>query len=143
MKLGEVFADAIQYDEPRLAYSIYWATQNGHNSSQSYETLKTIEIDWVAVDGLIKSNPLNISAIRLYSYKEGDGFHFVLAKSVREAKIELLNELGWVPEPVHDVSHGMDKFLWRNGEMVYIRKIKDTSLKFPLYLGWYARGDID
>lgn len=137
MTLAQLFTDAIQYDEPKLAYTIYWASQNGISMEEDFETLKIIQIDWQAVERLVEANPLNISQIKLYSCKEGEGFHLVLAKDEMSAKGEILTRFGYVPKQMHDVSHGMDKALWddRKRKSIWIRGVKDAALVFPVYIG--------
>lgn len=137
MTLRELFNDAVKYDEPKLAYTIYWASQNGISLDQNYETLKNADVDFREVDELIKSNPLGIQSIRLYSCKEGSKFHLILARDEQEAKGEILTRYGYIPAQVHDVSHGMDNSLWdsRKNKSEWIRGIKDSAIEFPVYLG--------
>lgn len=141
MTLAQLFTDAVQYDEPRLAYTIYWASQNGLSVQSDFETLKAMDIDHSEVNKLIALNPLNIGNIKLYTCKEGNGFHLVLAESERDAKSAVMEEVGYIPNRMHDVSHGMDNVLWDNEKKksVWIRGMKNDSLVFPVYIGWLEK----
>jgi len=141
MTLNRLLNDAIQWGEPKLAYAIYWASQNGVGLDGNLETLKNAEIDFKAVDELIKADPLGINKIKLYSCKSGQAFHLILAESESDAKGELLMRLGTIPNRVHDVSHGMDQILWDDvkAKSEWIRGIKDSSFEFPVYIGMVTK----
>lgn len=141
MTLAQLFTDAIQFDEPKLAYTIYWASQNGLSMDESFETLKAMQIDWQAVEKLVETNPLAIQQIKLYSHKEGNGFHLVLARNEQEAIGKIYSEIGRVPKRMHDVSHGMDHVLWdhQKKKLEWIRGLKNAALEFPVYVGWLEK----
>lgn len=143
MTLHQLFNDAIQWGEPRLAYTIYWATHHGISLNQNFETLKNAQIDFQAVRDLVESDPLGISHIKLYTCRDGDDFHLVLAESEADAKGEILTRFGKVPKQMHDVSYGMDKILWddQQNKTIWIRGIKDSSFEFPVYVGLIEKDD--
>lgn len=138
MTLHDELNDAIVYGEPKLAYSIYWASMNGLSLNENFESLKTTEIDFEAVEKLVEEDPFGIQSIKLYSSKTAAGlFHLVLAKTEADARTEIHKHTDERLNAIHDVSHGMDQVLWDvdKNKSEWIRGTKDTTMQFPRYIG--------
>lgn len=142
MTLREWMIDAIKFDEPTLAYSIYWAAQNGLSLDGNFESLKQAQLDHAAIAQLIESDPLGIRYIKLYSWKDGAGFHLVLATNEQQARECIYSVTGKRADTLHDVTErGMDVSLWdvQRNRTELIRDIKADCVQFPHYIGMVVK----
>lgn len=141
MTLRQLLNDAIEWDEPKLAYAIYWASTQGFDLNNSFDDLKQLAIDFSEVDKLVQLDPLGISKIKMYSCKDGDGFHLIFAERIEDARGMLINNFGRIPNAVIDVSHGFDKHFYdaTTRKFEWVRKVKNETISFPHYYGYLER----
>lgn len=143
MTIQELMHDAFKFDEPKLAYSIYWAIQKGlAQPNESFKSFQQVALNQEEIDQLIKDNPLEMDSTKLFTAKVEEGlFHLVLASNEKDARGEIYKETGNVPGRIFDITKDMDSPLWdettRKGTT--IRKIKDSALRIPHYIGVYDK----
>ena len=135
MTYNEFLYDAIKFDEPKLAYPLYYLIKNGIvNGSDYYKREVLLSVPQIEVDKLIAENVLNLNKIKLYSVPLGNGQHFILfAESEESARGHCLNELGRLPTKIIDITQKMDMSFWFEEKKKYqsLREIKDETLTFP------------
>ena len=135
MTYNELLYDAIRFDEPKLAYPLYYLIKNGIvNGSDMYKKEMLFNIPRNEVDKLVTENVLGLNKIKLYSVPIGDNKHFILfAESEESARGHCLNELGRLPTKIIDITQKMDMSFWFEEKKKYqsLREIKDETLTFP------------
>lgn len=135
MTYNEFLYDAIKFDEPKLAYPLYYLIKNGIvNGSDYYNREMLLSVPQSEVDKLMTENVLNLNKIKLYSVPLGNGQYFILfAESEESARGHCLNELGRLPTKIIDITQKMDMSFWFEEKKKYqsLREIKDETLTFP------------
>lgn len=135
MTYNELLYDAIRFDEPKLAYPLYYLIKNGVvNGNEMYNKEMLFNIPRHEIDKLITENVLGLNKIKLYSVPIGDNKHFILfAESEESARGHCINVLGRLPEKIIDISQKMDMSFWIEEKKKYqsLREIKDETLVFP------------
>lgn len=135
MTYNELLIDAIKYDEEKLAYSVYWLIKNGVIKGNDYAS----SVDWdkvnhEEVEVMRKQNELNICTIKLFTMPLGKGKHFlVFADSEQSARGHCLNELGYTPNKIFDITNKLDNSFWFPEKQKYqsLRELRDETLIFP------------
>ena len=135
MTYNELLYDAIRFDEPKLAYPLYYLIKNGIvNGSDMYKKEMLFNIPRNEVDKLIAENVLGLNKIKLYSVPIGDNKHFILfAESEESARGHCISVLGRLPEKIIDISQKIDMSFWIEEKKKYqsLREIKEETLVFP------------
>lgn len=132
---NEFFYDAIKFDEPRLAYPLYYLIKNNLvNGNDRYSREMLLSVPHSEVEKLMQENILNMNKIKLYSVPLGNRQHFILlAENEESARGHCFNTLGRLPNKIIDISHKMDMEFWFDDIKKYktLREIKDETLMFP------------
>lgn len=135
MTVNELMYDALKYDEPLLAYSVFWSIKQGLCKAQDHaRTFKAELVNQEEVNELIKQNVLGVNTLKLYAMPTKENHSLlVFAESEASAKGHYLNELGVLPKKVHDMTNKLDTTFWLGEEQGYktLREVRDETLMFP------------
>lgn len=135
MTVNELMYDALKYDEPLLAYSVFWSIKQGLCKANDHvKEFKTELVNQEEVNDLIKQNVLGMNMLKLYAMPTKPNHSLlVFAETEAAAKGHYLNELGNLPRTVHDMTHKLDTTFWFGEEQGYktLRKVRDETLMFP------------
>lgn len=135
MTYSELLNDAIKYDEEKLAYSVYWLIKNGIVKSSDYaHSVNWDLVNHEEVEVMRRRNELNMSTIRLFTLPLGNGKHFlVFAESEQAARGHCLNEMGYAPNKIFDITNKLDTSFWFPEKQKYqsLRELRDEILIFP------------
>lgn len=144
MTLNELLYESLKSDEHFLAYSIYWAIQEGLvKGSDRFETLKNINLDTVKINELRERNVLNVKEIKLYSMPmETNQYLFVFAENESDARGVYMQQFSKLPKSIGDMTSRMDFEMWSEEEgYKTFREMKDEILHFPSVALVYERDD--
>lgn len=142
MNVHELMQEAIRFDEPFLAYALYWGIRN--DVIQGIDNADEIDFNVMDVDAvseMISRNELGIEVIRLYSMRMEDGrFAIILAKKEADARGKFLTEFGKLPKRIIDISEKMDTdFYFEKVGYRSIREIKESVIDLPYLVMVYQK----
>lgn len=127
------FEDALKYGESLVAYHAYFQIQNPGKP-----------VDWEEIIRMKNEDVLGINSIKLFTSKQEDAFHLVLAANQNDASKGIRKATGYTPFKIIEMPYGMDQPLWIENEQTYqsitIRQIKDNAIQFPYYIGLMEKG---
>lgn len=135
LTFNELLADAIRFDEIRMAYSVYWLIKN--NKVKGTDIVNGINWDIVnhqEVTEMMKRNELNLKPIKLYSVPMGNRRHMIIfAQDEESAKGHYLNETGQLPSKIFDITYKIETSFWFEDKKQYksLRELKEETLVFP------------
>lgn len=135
MTVNELMYDALKYDEPLLAYSVFWSIKQGLCKAQDHvREFKTELVIQEEVNELVEQNPLGMNTLKLYAMPTKENHSLlVFADSEASAKGHYLSEQGKLPRLIHDMTFKLDTTFWFGEEQGYktLRKVRDETLMFP------------
>lgn len=137
---SDMFNGAIDLGMDLFAYLIFNELSKGVDPSKPFDRsiINTDNINAAIYTG--STNPLGLKAIKLYSSKQGNGFHLCLADSEESALgcISKYSE-GLVFKVMH-VPHGLLQPIYdkQSGEEILICEFKDRCIEFPAYVQFYV-----
>lgn len=135
MTVNELMYDALKYDEPLLAYSVFWSIKKGLCKAHDHVKLFKAElVNQEEVYELIKQNALGMKSFNLYSMPTTPGHHLIVfAESEASAKGHYLNEKGVLPKKIYDMTSKLDTSFWYGKERGYktFREVRDETIMFP------------
>lgn len=144
LTFNELLADAIRFDEIRMAYSVYWLIKNGVvNGTDLVNGTDWDIVNHEEVTEMMKRNELNLKPIKLYSVPMGNRRHMIIfAQDEESAKGHYLNETGKLPAKIFDITTKIDESFWFEDIKKYksLRQLRDETLVFPATAMIFEKG---
>lgn len=135
LTFNELLADAIRFDEIRMAYSVYWLIKNGVvNGTDIVNGINWGIVNHQEVTEMMKRNELNLKPIKLYSVPMGNRRHMIIfAQDEESARGHYLKETGQLPSKIFDITHKIFKEFWFEDTKQYksLWQLKEETLVFP------------
>ena len=146
MTVGELFQDALQYEESLTAHAVSIGIRKGLWSPADPESV----IDWTRLDmdevtAARDRNDLGLNPVKLYSAPLGDSrFAIIMAETSQDASTAFSRALKRQPRVIHHLPHGMDVTTYENdlSDAQTWREIRNEMNAFPAVAGIYHKGAI-
>ena len=138
----EELAEAIYYDEPFLAHTLYYALQKGYVQEDDPISKLPTDMDYKAITKMRDDNWLQMCTIKLFTIPlNQDRYAIYLARDEDDVRAKHFKIYGWLAQRVIDASHRMDASLYWNdtGVSKTFREMKREALEFPSYVGEVGR----
>lgn len=130
--------DAIKYDEPFLAHSIYYAIQQGYvKIDDPYDDLPA-DMDYDTIKKMQNANFLQMCTVKIFNIPFGQGMHAIyLATSENDARAKHFTIYREHAQWIQDASSRMDVSLYceETGVNKSFREMKREAAEFPCYVG--------
>ena len=142
MTVGEELAEAIYYDDPFLAHTLYFALLKGYVQEDDPRSKLPTDLDYETITKMRDDNLLQMCTIKLFNIPLGEGRHAIyLARSEDDARAKHFKIYGRLAQRVIDASHRMDGSLYWNdtGVSKTFREMKREALEFPSFVGEVGR----
>ena len=139
LTVKELLHDAILYDVPKMAYTVYYAVQKGFVRLDDLESRIPFEqLDHDAISEMMNENCLRMCTVKLFAVPIGGKQYAVyLAESVEEVRRQHFHIYGRFARRVRDVSHKMDVSIYCEVKRKShsFRELKWKVLDFPYHVG--------
>lgn len=130
--------DAIKYDEPFRAHSIYYAIQQGYVQIDDPYNGLPADMDYDTIKKMQHANILQMCTVKIFTIPFGQGMHAIyLANCENEARAMHFTVYRQHAQRIQNASRRMDVSLYceETGTHEVIRDMKRRAVEFPCYVG--------
>lgn len=131
-------AEAIEYDRPFLAHTIYYAIQQGYVQLDDPISKIPTDMDYDTIKKMENANFLQMCTVKIFTIPFGQGMNAIyLANCQNEARAMHFTIYRQHAQRIQDASRRMDVSLYceETGKHQVIRDMKRRAVEFPCYVG--------
>lgn len=140
MTFGELYQDAVIYEEYKLAYKIVHLQKKGIiGFADPYDPEKFNEIDGTLLREEYKENIMGFIKYKAYALQVENLYYFIIAENELAAKFFAKNQLKITYSKCFE--YDLDTSFSLNNSAMTLREIKNTAEKLPMLVGIYNKDE--